>query len=357
MKKLVKRIIRSHTGRWPERSRIFLIHDIPTWVIGREMIELRRLVGKLGFRVANPFLMGLSRGQAVFYGSQFFLLGDDWLRSGHFVGTAYFHGRPGTGYEAFDRLYERLCRHHERIDRIQVSHREMERIVLESGIAREKVHRIPIAVNLDLFHPAPRERRLEIRRRYGIPESASVIGSFHKDGSGWGEGREPKPIKGPDVLLRTLEILRTRLPDIHVLLTGPARGYVKSGLDDMSIPYTHLYVKSYERIGELYQALDTYLVPSRQEGGPKAVLEAMASGIPVVSTRVGQATDLVAHGENGFLVDVEDAEGLAFWTERVLRGIDDVPAVVARGRRTAEENSYRSQTDLWRKFMEGFVTR
>lgn len=321
------------------------------------MIELRRLVGKLGFRVANPFLMGLSRGQAVFYGSQFFLLGDDWLRSGHFVGTAYFHGRPGTGYEAFDRLYERLCRHHERIDRIQVSHREMERIVLESGIAREKVHRIPIAVNLDLFHPAPRERRLEIRRRYGIPESASVIGSFHKDGSGWGEGREPKPIKGPDVLLRTLEILRTRLPDIHVLLTGPARGYVKSGLDDMSIPYTHLYVKSYERIGELYQALDTYLVPSRQEGGPKAVLEAMASGIPVVSTRVGQATDLVAHGENGFLVDVEDAEGLAFWTERVLRGIDDVPAVVARGRRTAEENSYRSQTDLWRKFMEGFVTR
>ena len=61
----------------------------------------------------------------------------------------------------------------------------------------------------------------------------------------------------------------------------------------------------------LYSALDAYVVPSRQEGGPKSVLEAMASGVPIVSTRVGQATELIRDGENGRLVEVEDAEALA----------------------------------------------
>ena len=42
------------------------------------------------------------------------------------------------------------------------------------------------------------------------------------------------------------------------------------------------------------------------EGGPRAALEAMATGVPLVSTRVGQAADLVRHGENGWLADVDD---------------------------------------------------
>ena len=109
-----------------------------------------------------------------------------------------------------------------------------------------------------------------------------VIGSFQKDGKGWGEGNEPKLIKGPDVLL-----------------TGPARGYVKTGLESLKIPCKHLYLQDYREIGKYYQALDAYLVTSREEGGPKGVLESMASGIPLISTRVGQAQDLVKQGING----------------------------------------------------------
>src|SRR5205823_6518925 len=161
-----------------------------------------------------------------------------------------------------------------------------------------KVRRIPIGVDTDAFRPG--DRTLD------LPGSAFVVGSLVKDGVGWGEGLEPKAIKGPDVFLETIELLTPRIPELFVLLTGPARGFVKAGLERLGVPYRHLSVPAAE-LPVVYRALDVCLVASRQEGGPKAVLEAMASGVPLVTTRVGQATDLVRNGENGFLVDVGDA--------------------------------------------------
>ena len=70
-------------------------------------------------------------------------------------------------------------------------------------------------------------------------------------------------------------------------------------------------------LGRAYHALDVYLVPSRQEGGPKAVLESMATGVPLVTTRVGQAQELVEDGRNGLLVGVDDSEALAASAVRV----------------------------------------
>jgi glycosyltransferase involved in cell wall biosynthesis len=59
-----------------------------------------------------------------------------------------------------------------------------------------------------------------------------------------------------------------------------------------------------------YHALDLYLVTSREEGGPMALMEGMATHVPVVSTRVGQAEDLVTDMVTGGLVDVDDVDGL-----------------------------------------------
>src|SRR5438477_12249270 len=96
-------------------------------------------------------------------------------------------------------------------------------------------------------------------------------------------------------------------PRFPLLLSGPARGYVRSGLERHGIPYVHVRPETYAGVARLYAALDAYVVPARQEGGPKSVLESMASGVPVVSTRAGQAPELIEDGVNGRLVDVEDA--------------------------------------------------
>ena len=341
---------------WRPYSRLILMDDSPLWVLAWEMRELAALARRLGVRVATAKWMGLSERQAIFFASQFIILmADVWPGGNHAVGIAYFHGKPGTGVPEFDACYEKLCQMHPVIQRIQVSHTEMRDMILESGIAAEKVFLIPIGINLSFFQVQTSHSRREARARLGIPESAVVVGSFQKDGIGWGEGLAPKLIKGPDVFLKTIAILKHRIPELFVLLSGPARGYVKAGLERLRVPYKHIYLSSYPEVGQLFQALDVYIVASRQEGGPKAVLEAMASGVPLVTTRVGQAMDLVQHGWNGWMVDSEDADGLAHWAEAAVTQSTRTEGVLLRGRGTAEANTYESQFPLWRKFMEGFV--
>lgn len=347
--------VRPMARRWTPFSRLLLVSDAPNWVISWELRELAAIAGQLGIRVAGRHWVPHTRDQAVFYGSQFVLL--DWPAPRHRVGMTYFHGRPGTGVPQFDACFQRLRAMHEQIQRVQVSHSEMRDVVLSSGIAPEKVFLIPIAINLSFFTMQTPETRRLARAQLGIPQTAVVVGSFQKDGVGWGDGSEPKLVKGPDVFLKTIELLKPRIRELYVLLSGPARGYVKSGLERLGVPYRHLYVRQYPEVGQLFQALDAYIAASRQEGGPKAVLESMASGIPLVTTRAGQAMDLVQRGENGWMVEVEDVEGLAHWTEYVVAQRGSLDAVLRAGRRTAEANTYTAQLPLWRQLLHGFVER
>ena len=87
------------------------------------------------------------------------------------------------------------------------------------------------------------------------------------------------------------------------------------------------------------------------------MLEAMASGVPVVSTRVGQAMDLVRDGENGWLVEVDDAEALADRLAGLAAAPAGLEAVVAAGRETAAAHDYEALTPLWERFFDGFVER
>jgi glycosyltransferase involved in cell wall biosynthesis len=325
------------------------------WVLDWEAKELGSICRRIGIPViGTPYYRLFSR-QCLFFSSRYFLLDNKWLSLNHRIATPFYHGLPGTGYEAFDKCYEALHQHHERLFRVQVTNSDMRHVVLESGIDPQKVFVITIGINLNYFPMRKSETRIAARQKWQIPESSFVIASFQKDGNGWGEGNDPKLIKGPDVLIRTLRILKEAIPELFVLLSGPARGYVKRNLDELKISYKHVFLEQYPDISSLYHASDVYLVTSRQEGGPKAILESMATGVPLVTTRVGQAIDLVRHGQNGWIVDVEDHEGLAHWVQWVYSHMNDIQEVITEGRLTAEGNSYPSQDPLWRNFMQGFV--
>jgi len=357
MRQLIKKAIRIATRRIPPYSKVVLLADSANWVIAHEMKELARTISALGGRTAHAKLLPILSNQCVFFGSHFdLLLNPQWFEADHRYATAYFHGRPGSGVAEIDTCYANLQRYHHRIDRIQVSHSAMRGIVLESGIDPDKVFLIPIGINLEYFPEQTERSRINARKALGIPMDAVVLGSFQKDGNGWGEGNEPKLIKGPDIFLKTISILKESIPEMFILLSGPARGYVKNGLEKLGVPYSHIYQKEYMDIGTMFQALDLYLVASREEGGPKAVLESMASGVPLVTTKVGQATDLVKHRENGWVADVEDYEALAFFCKQAfLSGSSTLQSMKLAARRTAEENSYLSQRELWSKFLLGFL--
>jgi glycosyltransferase involved in cell wall biosynthesis len=83
----------------------------------------------------------------------------------------------------------------------------------------------------------------------------------------------------------------------------------------------------------------------------------MAIGVPLVTTRVGQAADLVRHGENGWMVEVEDVDGIVAWGRHVAEApraaLDEV---VRAGRRTVEESSYEALRPRWRRLLERLVS-
>ncbi len=320
-----------------------------------EAAALKSICAKQGIKCVSGHWAGLCRKQVLFFTDQFSLLNPDGWED-HRIGFAYFHGYPNSGVEEFDQVYENLKKMHERISRIQVSHQAMRTIVLETGIEGDKVKLIPIGVDTKYFMPGSNALKKRVRKKLGISDGRFVVGSFQKDGVGWGEGMIPKLIKGPDIFIRTLARLKETIPELMVLLTGPARGYVKQGLIEAGIPFKHIVARRYSEIPMCYHAIDAYLVTSRQEGGPKAILESMASCTPLVTTRVGQAMDIVKNGENGFMVDVEDVDGLVHDLELIYRmGDDQKRHFLARGQETAQANSLERQGKLWVDFFDGVL--
>ena len=352
---LRRALVALRTRDWAPHSRLFVEQEAAQWVLSYEARQLERTATALGISLGPPaWAKGVSE-QSIFHLSQFTLLLHDFEKRGNHLGFAYFHGRPGTpGMPEFDACFDAMRRRHAEIDRVQVTNREMEELVLETGMAAEKVHLIPIGIDVETFPLRSPAGVATARSLFELPESAFVVGSFQKDGVGWGEGLEPKLIKGPDVLLAVAVRLKERIPELVFLLTGPSRGFVKAGLERLGIPYRHVVLRDVDAVARAYEAIDVCIVASRDEGGPRAVLEAMATGVPLVTTRVGQAADLVRHRENGWIVDSEDVDGLVLWTVHVAES-DDLDRVLAAGRATAEANSYPALQPRWRALLDGFV--
>jgi glycosyltransferase involved in cell wall biosynthesis len=350
-------VVARRTRGWAPHSRLFIGREAAEWVLSYEARQLVRTSEALGIELGPPDWINAVGDQSIFHQSQFTLLLHDFERRGNNLGFAYFHGRPGTpGMPEFDACFDTMRRRHREIDRVQVTNREMEELVLETGMAAEKVHRIPIGIDVDAFPLCSPGDVATARSRFGLPESAFVVGSFQKDGVGWGEGLEPKLIKGPDVLLSVAERLRDRVPELWFLLTGPSRGFVREGLERLGIPYRHAHLDDVDEVAKAYEVIDVCVVASRDEGGPRAVLESMATGIPLVTTRVGQAADLVEHGVNAWMVDVEDVDALAGSIVHVAEASsDELERMRAAGRSTAEANSYPALRPRWRALLDGFV--
>jgi len=348
-------LVRVRTGSWSPATRLFAVGDGGGWSVDEDAANVAAAAHRLGVEVGPSRWARFVERQVVFHTSQFAAVLPRWLDSSNWLGMAYLHGRPGTpGMPEFDRCFDAVRSRPERFARIQVTHAEMHDLVLSAGVPPERVLRIPLGIDLEHFPLADASSRTRARATLGLPESAFVVGSFQKDGVGWGEGFEPKLIKGPDTLVAAVERLRAHVPELVVLLTGPARGFVRRELEQRGIRCRHVVARSRDEVAQAYHALDVYLVTSRQEGGPKAVLESMASGAPLVTTRVGQATEIVESGRNGFLADVDDVEGIAAAAVRVHDDSQLASTLTAAGRSTAESYANERLDGRWASLLAGF---
>lgn len=203
--------------------------------------------------------------------------------------------------------------------RVHTSCQATKEKLISFGLEEKKIIIIPLGVELPYFFPAQNitDKKL-LRKKLNLPGNKILIGSFQKDGEGWDDGFSPKLIKGPDIFCQVVENLAKRY-DIHVVLTGPARGYVKKRLEKANVSYSHRYLENYLDIADYFRVLDFYLIASREEGGPIALLESLASGIPLISTPVGMVPDIIKHEKNGMLAPINDSEKL---TQAIIKLIE-----------------------------------
>ena len=133
------------------------------------------------------------------------------------------------------------------------------------------------------------EDKIGLREKWGV--NGYVVGSFQKDTEG--KTNEPKISKGPDVFVNIIEDMQKEHPDLLVVLSGTRRTYIIGELEKRGIPYKYFEMIGLHELNELYNCLDLYVVSSRVEGGPRAIVEAGLAKTPIISTDVGIASDLM----------------------------------------------------------------
>jgi glycosyltransferase involved in cell wall biosynthesis len=144
------------------------------------------------------------------------------------------------------------------------------------------------------------------------------------------------PKNGVKYLARATRLLEDDRLRLLLIGDGPEQGEVSSTLEqNFADRFTMLGAKSHDEIIPYYSAADFSILPSLMEATSISGLEAMATSLPLVGTRVGGIPDLIDEGRNGFLCDPEDDEDLAAKINALL-GVD-LKAFGAHSREMVEQ--------------------
>ncbi|WP_438018722.1 glycosyltransferase family 4 protein [Sorangium sp. So ce315] len=234
--------------------------------------------------------------------------------------------------------------------------RETDAVVGCSQDTADKSGAVGVASNISVIHngiditPARRTReevRAELGLDAGAPPEAASSGAAPPEAASGGVflGIMPAafhPVKGHDVLLRALARLRDRGVAAAVLVVGDGdeRDRIHGLARELGIDGKEARFLGFRKdVPDLLVGADFFVLPSRDEGLPLAVLEAMARRLPVVVTPVGGVPEVVRNEEHGLLVPVDDHDALAGAIERLARDR-------ALGRRLGEAGHARVRDDF-----------
>lgn len=190
----------------------------------------------------------------------------------------------------------------------------MARLLITYGFPRERIHVIPYGIEVG---PAP----VRTERAEGPLVVGTAANLEH-----W---------KGVDVLVRAASLMRSPVR-LELFGEGALRGELERQARDLGVDAQfHGFVSDLRsRLG----GLDVYALPSRGDNFPVSILEAMAAALPVVGTRVGGIPELVADGETGRIVELDDAEGLARALDELAERPEERLAMGRAGAQRIEEH-------------------
>jgi glycosyltransferase involved in cell wall biosynthesis len=224
-----------------------------------------------------------------------------WRRRMALVSTAHAWVMLGPRGELYRRLDLFLMRRFDHL--IAVSHATKAEMVA-AGVPAAKIGVIHNAVDTEAW--APHRVTADLRAELGVGQAFPVIGYV---------GRIT-PEKDLETWLRAGALIADKHPDARFIMVGEGRdGTVQRQLrllaTSLGIDAQVIFPGYRENLLPAYNTFDLFMLSSRREGLPNSILEAMAMGLPVVTTDVAGAKELVIDGRTGFVRPQGDVYGLA----------------------------------------------
>lgn len=228
-------------------------------------------------------------------------------------GFHFFKGAPKRNWAIYYTLEKLVARWTDGIITMnEEDYHSAKRLKLRTNNAIYKIH--GIGLDLNKFRPQTGEKKVQLRREYGYGTEEFILIYVG----------ELSYRKNQDLLIEAVSRIKEEIPQIKLLLVGDGER-----MNEYKEMVTKLGVKkNVELLGyrkdiqQLMTISDVAISTSRQEGLPVNVMEAMATGLPLIVTDCRGNRDLVYSGENGFVVGVNDVNACAESIVNLYHSID-----------------------------------
>ena len=230
--------------------------------------------------------------------------------NGEMSGTFFAAGLKVVGMTPASRMFRMLLSVRNGILRradhfVAITHGIMAEFAAQR-IQPPTIHRISNGVDTTKFRPVLRAEQAALRKRLGLPNTETLLVYT---------GRLVT-YKGLPLLVKVAERLQQE-GSVGLVLMGSGgldihncEAQLRSFVDNHGLQGTIHFAGEVANVHEYLQASDIFVLPTEDDAFPLALVEAMACGLPVVSTRVGGIGDIVTHGENGLLVAAGEFDAL-----------------------------------------------
>jgi glycosyltransferase involved in cell wall biosynthesis len=209
------------------------------------------------------------------------------------------------------------------MDRVLVPSESARRVLIAHGFAAEKLHVLPYGVDIERFHPGKRDPA--IWRRFGIngAEKLLYVGRLSKE-------------KNLGLLADMYRRVSAERQDLSLVIVGdgPYRQELRSLFNGHPVHFTG-YLDG-EELAAVYASADLFVFPSTTDTSGNVVLEAQASGLPVIVSDRGGPRENIREGETGLVAEGTNAESFS----RAVRVLLDDP-----GRREAMGKAARAHME------------
>jgi glycosyltransferase involved in cell wall biosynthesis len=213
---------------------------------------------------------------------------------------------------------------------VTTGERLRESLIRDNGYPPAMLTSVPTGIDVQRFEPGDKAKA---RRGLGLEESGHYLGILATLRS-W---------KGHLYLLEAFKALNA--PDWRLLIVGdgPMREQIEARISTLGLADRVILAGQRQNPEDWLRAMDVFCLPSyANEGVPQALLQAMLTGLPIVTTPVGAITEAIEDGTTGLVVPPRDADALAYALGRLMGDAELSARLGAQARQTAENRFSRT---------------